>query len=612
MILTSLFNPKEQQEVTVTLNDISLEGRARLLDMAYTRLRYGFTTMPIISGIFAWYYHQNNANYYVIVWSLCYCCAAVFSYVLYKIYLKNQKSLSAADMLRVWLPRIHSIVIVHSIGLMLLLPMVSSTATLEFKYLFILTLTAVMASNATHQSPMLSVFNRLLIFGWHGTVLLMPWTFYDHWQFIMPLSAIYSVAMYRHALVTHRFFVRMIWLEEEGARLAASYKSAKESAETALQAKNQFLTTASHDLRQPVHAMGFLIESIVRRNQDTSIEPALRDLKQSVRSVTQMFNALLDLSKIELGQVKLSAGNVYLDGLIQEIATLFNEEARAKNLDIRTRHSRSNAMVNVDGTLLHQSVMNLMHNALRYTKQGGVLIAVRRRGGDWQIDVWDTGVGVASEDSSHIFSPFYRNEHAWRIDSAGHGLGLAVVARCCEMMGCQYGFRSRLNRGSHFWLRLPALTGRLQSLRIVSETKSHALKSDYAQLSGTCLIIDDDPQVISAWESLLNTWGVDVRCVESGKQALEILDAGFAPNAILCDQRLRAGESGFDVLRNLLERCPEASGAMVSGEFNSSELIEAENEGYLVLHKPLEPEVLFTFLSRWLAKSANSHNTSVL
>jgi len=568
--------------------------------MAFSRLRFGLFAMPIVSGVFVWYCHQTSSDSRVLIWSLCYCCFALVTFFIYQVYKKDQASQPAEFLLSVWLPRFHKMAIFHGIGLTVLLPIVSHSATLEFKYLYILTVAAIMAGNATHQAPMLSIFNRFLIFGWHGTVVLMPWSFYNHWHYIMPLSAIYSVGMYKHALKSHRFFVRMVWLEEEGARLAASYKTAKESAETALKDKNQFLTTASHDLRQPVHAMGFLIESISHRNQDSSLLPALKDLKQSVRSVTQMFNSLLDLSKIESGKVEIHAGNVYLDTLIKEISTVFAEEAHAKNLEIRTRVSKGNAIVLADGTLLRQSIMNLMHNALRYTKAGGVLIAVRRRGDEWLIEVWDTGVGVAIEEQNRIYSPFYRNEHAWRIDNAGHGLGLSVVARCCELMKCQYGFSSKLGRGSRFWLRLPAVKGTLQQIRIVNETKKLNTATTRINLYGTCLIVDDDPQVTNAWQSLLSSWGVDVQCVESSEQALAVLDNGFVPQAILCDQRLRAGESGFDVLRALLTRCPAASGAMISGEFDSPELKRAENEGYLVLHKPLAPEVLHTVLSRWL------------
>lgn len=589
-----------KNETVIELKNISAEGQARLLDMAFSRLRFGLFAMPIVSGTFVWYYHSTSSGPWVLIWSLCYFCLAFATFFIYKTYKKNLANQSANYMLNIWRPRIHKMATLHGIGLMVLLPLVSHSATLEFKYLYILTVAAIMAGNATHQAPMLSVFNRFLIFGWHCTVLLMPWSFYDHWYFIMPLSAIYSVGMYRHALTSHHFFVRMVWLEEEGTRLAASYKTAKESAESALRDKNQFLTTASHDLRQPVHAMGFLVESISRKNRDNALNPALNDLKQSVRSVTQMFNSLLDLSKIESGIVQLRTGTIFLDELIRDVATVYMEEATARGLELRTRTSGGKAVVKADGMLLRQSLMNLVHNALRYTRQGGVLIACRRRGNDWQLEVWDTGIGVAIEDQNKIFSPFFRNEHAWKIDSAGHGLGLAVVARCCNLMGSQYGLTSKLGSGSRFWLRIPAITNQMQSIRIINVTGNTTSSNMDESLSGNCLIVDDDPQVSSAWELLLNTWGLQARCASSATEAFAWIDSGFQPQAILCDQRLRAGESGFDVLRALLERCPDAHGAMISGEFNSPELIEAEQEGYLVLHKPLEPEILYTLLARWL------------
>ena len=601
MILNRFFSPKTQQEDTVTLNDISVEGRARLLDMAYSRLKFGLFAMPIVSGVFVWYYHhQHSADYRIMVWSLCYFLAAVATIFLNDIYKKSQENESADYMLKVWLPRVEKIAILHGIGLLVLLPMVSNTATIEFKYLFILTLAAIMAGNATHQAPMLSVFNRFLIVGWHGTVLLMPWSFYNHWQFIMPLSAIYSVGMYRHALTSHRFFVRMIWLEEEGARLAASYKSAKESAEAALQAKNQFLTTASHDLRQPIHAMGFLIEAIGLRNKDSLLTPPLNDLKQSVRSVTQMFNALLDLSKIESGAIKIQSSNIPLKNLIKEIVMIYGEEAKTKNLRLSVRLPKNAVIAKCDGMLLRQSIINLMNNALRYTRQGGVLIAVRKIASDWQIEVWDTGIGVAIADKARIFSPFFRHEHAWRIDNAGHGLGLSVVARACELMGCQYGFQSQLNRGSRFWIRIPAVSGKLESIAILNQVMPGKQEAQGKALSGKCLIVDDDPHVAQAWQVLLASWGLQAACAESSAQAFALLDQGFEPQVILCDQRLRAGESGYEVLCSLLSRCPEARGAMVSGEYKSPELIRAENDGYIVLRKPLEPEILHTLLTRWL------------
>ena len=126
-----------------------------------------------------------------------------------------------------------------------------------------------------------------------------------------------------------------------------------------------------------------------------------------------------------------------------------------------------------------------------------------------------------------------------------------------------------------------------------------ATPTRYAPLRGACLAVDDDPLVTSAWESLMSTWGITVRCAASAEEAFAIVDDGFTPFAVLCDQRLRSGESGFDILKALFERLPDVSGAMVSGEFNSQILQEAEQEGYLVLRKPLEPARLHALLTQW-------------
>jgi anti-sigma regulatory factor (Ser/Thr protein kinase) len=390
-------------------------------------------------------------------------------------------------------------------------------------------------------------------------------------------------------------------LEERSIQLAEQYKTAKDQAEEALAAKNQFLATASHDLRQPVHAMGMLIEAIVHRNEQPTLGPLLGDLKSSVYSMNLMFNSLLDLSKIESGIMTSQSSPVALAGMLRDVETLFREEAKRRALQLRFRLCQPQAVVRADASLLRQALVNLVQNALRYTQTGGVLVGVRQRAGAWQIEVWDTGVGVSQQEREHIYTPFYRNENAWLIDSAGHGLGLAVVARCAKLMGATYGLTSRLGRGSRFWLQLPAATA-ADGLSLGLDTAPR-LSSSVAlrALAGTCLVLEDDPQVSAAWIALFQAWHVDARFVTCASEAFAALDAGFAPRAILCDQRLRSGESGFEILRSLLERCPAASGAMVSGEFNSPELVRAESDGYLVLRKPLEVSDLHDVLARWFS-----------
>lgn len=581
---------------------ISPQGYARLLGVTYGRFIFGIATIPFVGVMFSLWLHELGEDTHLLLgWSGVYVLAAVGIRLHRRFYLQRLKDLSDEQAVARMQLFVHCLGLIHGAGLAAGTALTIGKGTVEFTLLFYVTLAAIVA--AVHQTPVLSAFMRYFLAGWGASVAMIPLTFPGHWQYVLPLSVIYSIAIYRDALVSQRFFFQQVRLEERGAHLAAQFREAKEEAEAALKAKNQFLATASHDLRQPVHAMGFLIEAISVRNRDSGLLPALRDLRSSVRSVHMMFNSLLDLSRIESGAISVARVPVAIDPLLDEVANLFREEATRRDLRLRLRvRSGQGRIVLADPILLKQSLVNLVHNAVRYTRAGGLLLAARRQGDDWSLEVWDTGVGVANDEQSRIFSPFYRNEYAWHIDSEGHGLGLAVVARCATLMNAAHGLSSRVGRGSRFWLRLPAvaIADSLlpQALLPIAETEPRQ------QLVGTCLIVDDDPQVASAWQNLMQAWGVHAECADCATQAFAILDRGFSPQAILCDQRLRSGESGFEVLRELFRRCPDASGAMISGEFNSPQLMQAEQEGYLVLCKPMEVERLYGLLATWLRAAA--------
>lgn len=580
-------------------------ARARLLEMTYSRVVFSVNAIPFVGVPFViWYEALGQDIRWVLAWNVGYAMAAIAVRLQRRRFLRDRATLDDAYMVARWLPVVNTMAIVHGICLALLMVVTHPGAPFEYVLLMHVSLAAIVAANATHQTPVLGVFQRFFVGCWGLLTAMTPWTYPAHWTLTLPLSVLYAVAIYRHGLVAHRFFLQQIRLEEDGIRLAEQYRAAKEDAEHALHAKNLFLTTASHDLRQPVHAMGFLIEAIIHRNRDASLTPALADLRRSVRSVHLMFNSLLDLSKIESGVVGARRVPVAIGPIMGEVAALFREEARSRGLDLRVRAPCTGGAVAGDAGLLRQSLINLTHNALRYTQRGGVLISARRRGADWLLEVWDTGIGVADQEQTRIYSPFYRNEFAWRRDSAGHGLGLAVVARCATLMGATYGLTSIEGRGSRFWMRIAAANpaeAHMAAAARMAPVDSQGVEAVFAPMAGACLIVEDDPMVGGAWCSLMQAWGIEARCVASAGEAFAEIEAGFAPLAILCDQRLRSGESGFEILKALLARCPEASGAMVSGEFASSALREAEQEGYLVLHKPLEAAQLHMLLSRWLS-----------
>lgn len=568
--------------------DISPAGRVDLLDVSFARINYGFGAMVVVSLPFiAWYTHLGKNALGLALWAAWYLAGLLVVRGLYRRYQRARAEGRPEAIWHRWLPVVQGIALAYGASMAVPPLLTARHAPFEFQVIYLGSVAAILAGNSVHAAPVLSVFRCFLLTGWGGVTMLVPLSFPDRWPYVLPLALLHALTMFRQSAISHRFFLRSIVLQEQ--------------AEKALYDKNLFLTTASHDLRQPVHAMGFLVESVMQRNRDPALDGALADLRQSVRSANQMFNALLDLSKIESGRVQIQTEAVDLAEVIGNVATIFREEARNRGQALRVHLPVHSAMALADGTLLRQSLSNLLHNALRYTREGGILLAVRRRDGGWRCEVWDTGIGVATHEGADIFSPFVRNEHAWDIDNAGHGLGLAVVARCCALMGARYGFRSREGKGSCFWIQLDAATD-VKPASLAGRTDA-ALSQAVPRWSGACLVVDDDPLVRHAWQTLMQSWGLQVACAESGAQALRLLASGFKPNAVFCDQRLRSGESGFELLCELLERLPEASGAMVSGELASPELAKAEEQGYLVLRKPVEPAELQAVLGHWLVET---------
>jgi signal transduction histidine kinase/ActR/RegA family two-component response regulator len=578
---------------------LSTAGEIKLLRVL-TTLRTAETSLLVLPALVVWLCtYLAGFAWELAAWALVMAAFAGFMAWSRHRLLKDELAMPAPKLLARW--RVIVTVNATLYGALWTVPlmMVDRPVPPAFGILMYVMLCGITAGTAVYVSVVIHAFIGFLCGMWLPAMVALHWVFPDLWPMLVPSSLLFCYVNLKHARTLHGFMVRHVALEEDSAELARRFEKARDDAEEALSEKDLFLSTASHDLRQPVHAMTLLVEAMVRRNRDPAIDPMLDDLRQSMGSMNLMFGSLLDLSRLESGRLQPAPAPIALTGLLNEVVAIFREQAAHRRLRLRVHRPPSEARVLADPLLMRQALVNLVHNALRYTEAGGLLLGARRRGGAWQVEVWDTGVGIASEDGDRIFSPYYRNEHAWRIDSAGHGLGLAVVARCARMMGAELGFRSRLGKGSRFWLRLPALPDAPSSPLPERALQLPAAALVREALTGRCLVVDDDPRVLVAWRALLDSWGVDTRAAANAAEAMALLDWGFEPQAIFCDQRLRSGESGFDVLRVLLARCPVASGAMISGEFDSPELLEAEAEGYIVLHKPVDPDDLHALLSTW-------------
>jgi len=581
---------------------LDLAVRRRLLQSFASR--GGASEIPalVIPGVLTWLHARSGgpSGHMLLWWGAFLAFASLLLVMQWRF--RRDATLSDAEVVPRWERTFQVLALAD--GLFWVVPIaLTQGAPQEFRLMVYLVLCAVITSGTTFLAPQPRVFLPFFVGIYGPTLAGVTWYFPDRWQAMLTLVALFGGVILRHAWGSRRFVVQQVEMERQRLQLAERYRSAKEEAERALEEKNRFFATASHDLRQPLHAMGLLMETAVQRNKDPQLVPVLDGIHDCARSLAFMFDALLDLSRLESGTYEVRRGPVPLDTVFGDVATVFGPDAQQRGLRLRiSLPRRRTPIVHTDGTLLRQMVFNLVQNALRYTSSGGVLVGVRSHGGQWRIEVRDTGPGVPLEDQHRLYAPFYRGGASWTQEVAGHGLGLSVVARSARLIGADYGFQSSLGRGSCFWVSLDAAREDISPDSALPGGMS--FKERLNSLSGRCLLVEDDPQVASAVAELLRSWGLEVEVAATAQQALMSVDTGAAPGAILCDQRLPGGQSGFALLQDLLRRCPTARGALVSGEHRSAALAQAEEEGYLVFRKPLAPAELHAVLARWFGVSA--------
>jgi signal transduction histidine kinase len=382
-------------------------------------------------------------------------------------------------------------------------------------------------------------------------------------------------------------------LERRVALATAELRAKKEEAETATMAKSRFLAAASHDLRQPIHALGMFVARLAQLPHDRETRHLIANLEASVRAMQDLLDSLLDISRLEADAVRVYTQAFPLSQLFDQLRGALAPVATDKGLRLRVR--ASNLWVTSDPTLLHRILLNLVSNALRYTGHGGVLVGCRRsRGGShvW-IEIWDTGVGIAPEHQQDIFREFYQIGNPERDRSKGLGLGLNIVDRTARLLGHPLQLCSIPGRGTRFRLEVP-----LAAAGNPGVFSAEALPLDDVR-SLRVLLIEDDRQSAQALRGLLDSWGCVVAVVEGLQGALVTIEGGFEPDIILSDFRLRAGETGLKSLQSLRDALGRPIPACLMSGDTDPELIQACREaGLPLLHKPVRPAKLRTLMRR--------------
>jgi signal transduction histidine kinase/ActR/RegA family two-component response regulator len=383
----------------------------------------------------------------------------------------------------------------------------------------------------------------------------------------------------------------------ELARRLEQVQAARVQAEQASVAKSRFFAAASHDLRQPLHSLGLFAAALEGHVFSRDARDLVARIGDSIGALEALFDELLDLSKLDAGAVAVHPRNFALQDLFDRLSLEFHAEAVSRHL--RMRFVPTSLAVRTDPVLLERVLANLVSNALRYTREGGVVIGARRRGLEVWLDVVDTGVGIPPEKQEQVFDEFFQIGNPGRDRRRGLGLGLAIVKRLTRLMGHRLTLQSIPGKGTRFrltLLRAPCADA-LPSADLNVDLEPFAHR--------TALLVEDDPDIRLATINLLEQWGIAVTVCKSRDEVAELLDNGFRPDIALVDLRLETVDDGIDVIDLLRERLgSELPALLLSGDTGAAELARVRASGVALLTKPVAPARLKSALHAFLSGPA--------
>lgn len=375
----------------------------------------------------------------------------------------------------------------------------------------------------------------------------------------------------------------------------------KLAAEAAVLAKSRFLAAASHDLRQPLHALSLLVAALREVVPDGEAGRLAQHIEGSAAAMESLLNALLDLSKLDAGVVEARPHCFPVSKVFAQVASQFLPVAQAREIQLTFAPTRMCCYS--DSVLVERILANLISNALRYTERGRVLVGARRVAGDWlRFEVWDTGKGIPREYQSRIFEEYFQLENSERHRDKGLGLGLAIVSRLVRLLGSRVQVKSEPGRGACFSFQF----ARCEAPPSPTEAGSSAAFLLPLEKS-LVAFIDDDEAILAAMVEVFDHWNVSLAAGEDAEQVrTELMALGRSPDIILCDYRLRDGHTGIEAIKILRDAFGQhIPAALLTGDTATDTIQAIGASGLPVLHKPLKPAKLRAFLSHLLTATSS-------
>ncbi|MDM0088240.1 MULTISPECIES: hybrid sensor histidine kinase/response regulator [unclassified Variovorax] len=406
-----------------------------------------------------------------------------------------------------------------------------------------------------------------------------------HW-FLAAFATVNLTLMLRVGVQEHRQLTDALLLRFENEALAARLSEQVAATERASAEKTRFLTTASHDLRQPLHAVALFGAALETALQDRPEGRNAERLMRAVNALGKSLDTMLDVSRLDAGVVTPTFQPVQIDALLLSLNHVFSAQAEQKDLQLRLR--ASGLWVHSDPQLLARMLSNLIDNAVKYTQRGGVTVTARAHGRTVRIDVLDTGAGIAPDQRDRIFEEFYQVGNSGRDRARGLGIGLSIVQRLSRLLGHPVELRSRIGRGSRFRISLPLAEARARVAQAARAAGS---------LPRRVLLIDDEADIREAMTVLLRAWSIEVMAVGDEQGAIDALSRARVPSQqadmLICDYRLPEGANGLDVGLRLHRRFGiERPLLLITGETAPEPLRHARESGVPMLFKPVNAAAL--------------------
>ena len=398
------------------------------------------------------------------------------------------------------------------------------------------------------------------------------------------ILAISLGALVLAALFSERRLHESAILQRE-ARLQDAWKSA----ELANRAKSSFLAAASHDLRQPLQTLKFLQAALESHHPSGEARNLVVGIGQSLDTMTSILSSLLDVNRLESGNLRPSVSEFSLDEIFEPLAGDFVAPVQERGL--RLCIVRSELIVRSDRRMLAEMIRNLLSNAVRYTDRGRILLGCRQAGDHVRIEVWDSGVGITEDQLPHIFDEYYQGSDGAK--RGGFGLGLAIVKRLGEVLDHSIDVRSIPGKGTRFFIEVPRGRSDIKVPEVPPPVRPHN-----ENFLGSVLAIEDEASVRSSLGRLLKKRGVDATIVATATEALTLVRAqGLRPDVLLCDYNLRGSGNGIETIRHLRAALGRNVPAIVmTGDVRSQTVDSISAQGVSVLIKPFSADELLEAL----------------